>query len=477
MGNFKRCHPILVFFNLKQFLFLIVIPVIRGFITALSGDILDWIAGSWLDILVLSVIVTLAVLNWYFYTYDIDSEKIVVKKGVLYKKETVVFFSKVTTVSITDPFYLRIFGAQYLRADTLGGGPKRTDLSIYLSQKNAEDIKEYLQGEFGLDSKQLYVPKTSSILALALLTSNSLGGILFFSTFISQTGKLLGEEISEMVLTTFEDIARKLAFGLPPATAAIAYTLIFSWILSFIVAFLTYRNFNLRRSRDILYIKGGTITPRRYYIKYRDINFADIRQSIITKTFKLYSMYISAVGYGKRNDDIRCVIPTENKSDFYSIINVFFPDFKPNEVQIKPARTGIMRFVSAPLLYILLIISAIIFTIKNIPSWRDFAFFTGFMLFIPALIYLAVRIMDFMTSGIGCENGYITMRYSKGLQLHTVVIPKERIVGVKLRSSLIQRISKRHKCNVYISAMAEKRTVHKCQNLFIDEAERLLNQL
>ena len=62
------------------------------------------------------------------------------------------------------------------------------------------------------------------------------------------------------------------------------------------------------------------------------------------------------------------------------------------------------------------------------PSWRDFALFTGVMACVPAYWFLTVRLIDFATSGIGRTGDCYTLRYSSGYSLHTVVLPKRKII-------------------------------------------------
>lgn len=90
---------------------------------------------------------------------------------------------------------------------------------------------------------------------------------------------------------------------------AVAYLIIFGWLYSFIRNLIRHKNFVVRRRKNELYIDSGIITNRSYSIRLDEINYIDIRQSLVTKLLGLYSVFVNAVGYGKEKDDISAMIP------------------------------------------------------------------------------------------------------------------------------------------------------------------------
>lgn len=465
----QHVHPLTILANLWQVLYLTIIPVLRGFLLALQGDLASWLQGAWLDILIFLLMIAIAVCRWWVVTYVSDPEELILHTGWLVRKHIHVRWDRVTTVSLLESYYLRPFGAVRFRADTIGGSAGSPDFALILSRSQGEEImrQRRLSGE-GADRS--YTPRTGSILSLSLLTSNSLAGILFIAAFVSQSGKLLGDEFSERLVDTFEEVTRMLAFGLPPAAAAIAYVLLAGWFISFVLTFLRYKNFQVSRNRELLAIRGGVFTSREYSVACDDINYIDIRQSAVTKALRLYSLYISAVGYGKHKDDISCIIPTESRETFTHHCENLFPSFKPAPRQLCPNLSGIMRFIGVALTACAAIPAAMALLIWRFPSWREFIRFTGLMAMVPAIYFLIVRLIEWRTSGVSRRRGIYTIRYSKGFSLHTVVIPEDKMVGLELRQSPIQQFTK--KCDVIIGTRAETHSHHSCRNLDLHEAEK-----
>lgn len=459
-------HPLTIFANLWRVFYLIIIPVLRGFIVALQGDLANWVQGAWIDILVFLVMILLAVWRWWVVVYSYDDAEFVLDSGWLVRNQIRLPWQNITTISVIESFYLRPFRAVRLRADTIGGSAGKPDFTLLVQKAEAQQVLQRLRHTDSGERSWEYVPKNSSILALAVLTSNSFAGILFIAAFISQSGRLLGNEFNEfsyMIIGTFEEAVRMLAFGVPPAAAAIAYMLLAGWFIGFLLTLFRYKNFAVCLNHNTLDIGGGIFTNRDYCIRSTDVNFIDIRQSIVTKLLNLYSLYISVVGYAKQRDDISCVIPTENHRAFTLTRERLFPALSPTDRQIRPRYTAILRFIGVGLSWCIGIPLGMVVLIWLFPSWKSFILFVGLMSMVPALFFLVVRIVDFATGGIAKTGSNYTLRYSKGFYLHTVVIPLDKVVGIELRQSPIQQFTPN--CDLIISTRAEKRYTHLCRNL------------
>lgn len=463
MQQTHRAHPVTILANLWRVFYLIVIPVLRGFASALRGGFAAWVSGAWMDILILLLMVALAVWRWRSVTYWYDDEVIELRSGVFYRKRTRVLWEKIVTLSEVEAFYLRPFGAVLFRADTPGGSFKSADFTILLSHSKSQALISRRRAQSDAADVRQYKPTTGSIVALALLTSNSFAGILFIATVISQSGKVLGNQFSDMLIGTFEETTRRLAFNIPPAAAAIGYVLLAGWFLGFCMAFVRYKNFSLEHQQNSLFIKGGIFTSREYCILYDSIIFIDIRQSIATKLLRLYSLYISVVGYGKQKDDISCIIPTQSTKLFEASREKIFPALSPSPRQYGAHAKGIMRFISEPL-YPCLGIPVLAWAAQYFfPLWSSFIWLIALMLLVPSLFFLLIRIFDFATGGLAVEGNIYTLRYSYRLYLHTVVIPAEKIVSVELRQGFFQKFG--HYCDLIVHTTAEDRAVHRCRNL------------
>ena len=474
MNRAHRAHPIMVLEHLSRFLYLLLLPLLRGVAAGLRNGLAGWLSGAWFDLLILLLIVGLAVARWLLLTYERRPEGLFVQNGIFWRSRTLIPAARVDTIALTYPFWLRPLGAVRLRVDTKAGGFDQADIRLTLRRRDAEELfvdrEEGLSGESYLPRE--YTPRGIYIAALSAILSNSLAGVIFFSTFISQTGTLLGEELENRIYGTFETFTRMMAFGLPPAAAAIAYLLLFGWLFTFVRNLIRHKNFRVRRSAGALDISGGIFTLRRYSVAVGAINYVDIRQSVLTKLLGLYSVFIHAVGYGKMEDDVSALIPATAARDLMRHLSLLLPEFKLTSRQAKPNPGAIFRFLNDAFWPCVLLPAAAIILGRVFPTWADFIYWVGFMSCLPAFLFLIVRILDFTSSGIGRHNNIYTLRYSSGFYLHTVMMPREKAANITLRQSVFQKMD--NKCDVLIYSISEKRRRHHIRNIDKDMAIQVL---
>ena len=444
-----RTHPVTLLQMIWRFLFLLIFPAARGFLTALSGgNVAEWLDGTWKDILIIAAILLLAFLQWWCLRYRWESVGLSIRRGV---------------------------GGVRLRVDTWAGAGNSTDISLILPKKAAESIfskRENALSDLDFAPRE-YHPKGLYVTCLAAILSSSFAGVLFFATFISQTGSLLGQEFADRITGTFERLTRAIAWGIPPATVAVAYLIIFGWLYSFIRNLIRHKNFVVRRRKNELYIDSGIITNRSYSIRLDEINYIDIRQSLVTKLLGLHSVFVNAVGYGKEKDDISAMIPANPWERLQRHLHFLLPEFAASPRQVKPNGGAIFRFILDPLLPTLSIPVAGSVLAMLFPSWADFTYSIVWMAMLPCLWFLAVRLLDFFSSGIGRQGDMFTLRYSSRGQLHIVVLPRERISQIVLRQSPIQAFDRR--CDVLLYSMSEKKTRHHIRNLDIAQVMEIFD--
>lgn len=114
---------------------------------------------------------------------------------------------------------------------------------------------------------------------------------------------------------------------------------------------------------------------------------------------------------------------------------------------------GIFKFLIDPFWPCVLIPAGTVVACWLLPKWTGLIGFAGFMLSLPALWFLGVRILDFLSSGVSRDGDCYTLRYSNRYYLHTVVFPFDKIALVNVRQSILQRGDR--KCDLKVSTRAE----------------------
>lgn len=462
-----HAHPFSILTFLYRFLFLLILPLARGFISALTGDIFSWVRGAWFDILIVALIILLAYQKWEHFQYYMDFDGIYIATGIFFRSEFYISQERISTLSVIRPFWLRPFRIALIRIDTIAGNPRRPDAAFYVWAHEADRIVSLraappavdLDGAPAEDRPHLY-----ELVLLSLLTSNSFIGIVFIATFFSHMGQILGEELSTVLVTTFEELSRRVAFGLPPIFAGAALLLLCGWLVAFCISLLQVKNLFIRRTDNTLHISCGVLVQKEYFLRRDDVSFIDIRQSLATRLLRLYSVYINAIGFAKdKKSDIAAVIPFSTKKRTEKRLTLLFPEYRLSQRILKPNGGAIFKFIIEPLWPCLLIPSGTLAACWLLPSWVEIIRFAGFMLCLPAFWFLGVRLLDFASSGISCSDNYYTLRYSKLYYLHTVVFSYDKIALINIRQSILQRGD--DKCDLVISTRAEGRMRHHIRNL------------
>lgn len=471
--SMRRTHPLSILIFLYRFLFLLILPLLRGFLSALNGNLKEWFTGVWIDVLVLFALIVISTLKWALFQYYMDKDTIELTYGIIFRHKITLPMRSVTTLSSLSSIWLRPFWISKVRIDTAARGTRKADFSFYVRRSEAHRIMRLRQEPKQLQDSCVcrYRPPIWSIVLLSVFTSNTLPGIIMVATFVSQAGKLLGQELSMLLRHTFEETARKIAFGLPPIAAAAALFLFIGWFAAFLMNLLQTKGLEIVRTAHRLQVSGGVLTQKRYSLHVQDISFIDIRQSLITRTLRLFSVYLNAIGFGKEQQDIAAIIPFSIKSRVLSRLSLLLPEFIPTKRTIKPARGAFLKFLLLPAIVLVSIPIAAAYGMRLFPIWADIIRFVGFMAALPALWFFGVRLVDLLSSGASKQREYYTMRYSNGFYLHTVIVAWEKITVIDIRQSIFQRFS--NKCDAVILTRAEGRRHHILRTLHLDDCLRM----
>ena len=262
-----HAHPFSILTFLYRFLFLLIIPLARGFISALTGDIFSWVRGAWFDILIVALIIILAYQKWEHFQYHMDINGVYIATGIFFRSEFYIPQDRISTLSVIRPFWLRPFRIARIRIDTIAGDPRSPDAAFYVWSREADRFSSLRAAPPAMDSDGAPAqdrPHLYELVLLSLLTSNSFIGIVFIATFFSHMGQILGEELSGILVTTFEELSRRIAFGLPPIFAGAALLLLCGWLVAFCISLLQVKNLFVRRSENTLHVSGGVLVQKEF---------------------------------------------------------------------------------------------------------------------------------------------------------------------------------------------------------------------
>ncbi len=470
-GTEKRTHPITILEFVYKYLYLLLIPVLRGlfYLLTTSHDVYGWLSGAWMDLLVVAFILFASYLRWRFQFYCYDGRGLTVRKGLFFRQTLIIPESAISTLAVEEPFFLRLFRAVHLLADTEAGPFQRADCRLVLPKEDAYRLlKQY--GKKTSHNPRLYRPRWTDIAFLSIFVSKTLTGVVFLATFFHKAGDILGEEFRRRLVNGLEGMASLLVF-LPQTGAILALLFLGGWLVGFIRNFVRFIHFTVQREEGALTINSGWLTKRTYSCRVDAVNYLDYRQSILTRLMGLYMVFVQCVGYGK-GDVLAVLVPAADTRSCRRTMRMLLPEMAGRPRQIQPSRGSVIYYALMPFAVCLFLPAAAATVCHFFPGWRQLIVFLGVMLTLPFGWLLILRIIDRCTAGIAVSSRQITLRYSRGYVFHTVVIPRERVNYVRIRSSVFQKWA--GNCDVLVYTYGEWGHCHKVKNLRLQEARELL---
>ncbi|MFA9379922.1 MAG: hypothetical protein ACERKO_02565, partial [Acetanaerobacterium sp.] len=125
--------------------------------------------------------------------------------------------------------------------------------------------------------------------------------------------------------------------------------------------------------------------------------------------------------------------------DLSPTLGGLLPGIRPHARTVKPKRSAWFRYLSPVLWMVPALPCAFLLAVRLFPAWREVTVFLFWMMWFPIGWMLILKLVDYLTAGLSFEQGTLTLRYSRGLILHTVAVKPCRIALITVRQSLFQR--------------------------------------
>lgn len=491
----KRQHPLAIIGYTSKNFWLLLIPLIRGLI-ALRFDFYHWAEGAEWDILAVTVMISAAVLRWYFTEYEITEDSLHILSGVIIRTDKDIPFKCISAVtSEENPIYRQLGAVKlYIDTDAASGGRKSADVSLTASGQDRAMLFNRLTAAFNEDSvkKMNYSYKVSklSLIAFSFLFSSALSGVALLITGLSGGTDIIGEQLERDFLAVVNDLSDAVAQtlgtlikGISPAGIAISIIIAAGFLLSFAGNILRHINFTVSRRGKCILISGGLIVRRRYCINSRKVNIADMRQNLLMKLFGVTSVHVNCTGYGKRKNEFPVFVPIcsirrirDGKSvrRLSGVMDMLLPGFSGAESYVNPKASYIMRFIMPPALLIYGIILLGLLLTMLYPHWHSLISFLTVLAEIPAIWLLFAKACAYCTNGINISGKSICAKYSVMYEFHTITVPLERVAEIRITQTIFQRMNR--SCDVIIYTNSEYTGSHRVRGMPINEVQELVRE-
>ncbi len=457
-NNFKG-HPLMILSFLKPYLFVLVIPVIKGAVQFLLTRRISGVLSF--EIYLFSAILLLAAARWLSFSVTLKNDVITVSRGLIFKTKAKININKLSSiVKSVNPLQSALKAVSFC-LNTEAGNINESDFKFILGKNSAEKLSVAVYGEAGNDIIRYSNPK---IALFSVSSSSALTGIIIAAPVINRAGKLLNIAITEMILDEIDSFSNRFMRYFPPAVTALTVILLTAYGISFLIAFCKNITFRLNLDKERTEIISGLITKKRTVFSKKCLNDLMIVQTPIMRFVKKYSLYASVGGYGNSKSEKAVIIPCGNHHEMKQQFKAFYPDFADEKPFLSAEKNekSYKRFMWLPKLYGILIAAG---AIALMVLFRHFDRFVLFLASIGGLIdlYYADLCKCNYNKGKVSLSEIIRARGSKGFKFCEMYCEREKVGDIKITETPADR--KLGTCKVKLIVRSESADNLKVRNL------------
>lgn len=426
-----------------------------GFVIILYFATIQSSAEDWINILLIMLFALLTFpfifLHWYYYTFYITSKEIVIKSGVVSRRQRNIPIERIQNIEITQNFLQRILGIAKVLIETAGGSETEGMLE-YVSKKDAEDIRyviksyqnkiksekdsdipsfqnlEYLRKETEISEKELFSLNFKDTVINGMLRFRPVIIVFIFWLYSFLQQFLIFPAPEKFDFGQYFDFLKNLDLItlFLYIIIGIIIILISSWLADIILSINTFYNFKLTTEGNKLHTQQGLLNKRKTTIPLKKLQMLVINTNPIRKKFGYFGLTLETAGFGGKGNKPEVAVPLANEKRIIelsrNIRKFIFPEqFIP--ISVKTIRRALVRYLVV--LFPIVLIG--IFILPNI-LW---------VFILTPLLYFAA-ILRYQYRGYAISGDTVIIKQGFWHQKRTV-IPIEKIQTLNIKETFFQR--------------------------------------
>ncbi|MBH5320158.1 PH domain-containing protein [Paenibacillus sp. GSMTC-2017] len=477
MNERRTLHPSFILFG--------VLSVIRGFLPIILIMLfkgIEWSEVEWYWFAGIGVaflfIVLLCFLQWKRFGFWMEADRLIIRQGVLFREEKTIYYNRIHSVNVEQPFIQRILGVAQLKIETPGGNKKADGILHTLSMKDANQIREQLRNfaqgiEKSAGSEQDTVGSVvlNAVDEQQSMTLNHVHNVEGSSSQKESNATQLKKE-SEPLLTLdagklFQAAATSLNFGLAIAFIGGLYSfaddflklflpdhffedvvedstsmmsssllitivaisvILLAWLLSVVLYILKYSGYAIRRDGKQISVSYGLLEKKTVLFDPKNVQAVITSESLLRQPFGYAEVKLQVVSSDKQEQLM--LHPFVKVSEIQSVLDQFVPQMvqhNKTDLVLSP-RKALAFYIRIPLLVAMLLCTGCIIYFGTVGAWS--------LLLLPLIVLW--RISCHRTAGLLLKGDQLTLR-KRFINRTTYYVRKPRIVTMKVKRSIAQR--------------------------------------
>ena len=395
------------------------------------------------------------VLRRIFLRMELTHDRIIIAKGLIFRRCCDIPLSAVTKIEIRRTVALRLLRGKRVEISTLCGGT-----SFYLRTWESLPFLPKYSGA-GVNAGTL------QCIAGAFVDTRALSGVVTFGLFLNRIGKVFGGESFNRIMAAMEGAAEGISqllsllrIGVPKVTALAAVFVGTAWLFVFLRKALGMLRFRLSCEGGYITIRRGVLTLYECRLVRHNLTAVlrcDTLTTLLLRSAPLYCHDVMLFPPVKRFTADRllskmCGLPV-NKLD----------------KRITPPFSALFGHCAAPLGWLGGILAALLLTFITQPVAADMI---QSLLWSGAVISLWFTVtygIYMRLSGASKAAGITGLSFRRGARLYTAVIPDSKAAMYILGRNVFQRFS--GMCDITLAVAGRKR--YKLRNVPYSDIKRL----
>ncbi len=466
-----RAHPIIMLGTVKPFLFVLILPVVKGAVQyILSGRITGILSPSLIAAALVSLI---AYLNYRAFCITVDGNQIVINKGFFIKSTSVIRRERLSSVAVNRGILDLIFGSVTFKINTEAGTAGKTDFSFKLYRKDAKELFSLLYSAEGRTAVRFNVLKSA---VLAAATSSAITGLIVGVPIINNLGRILGVALSKMLFDKLSHASSRFDAYFPPAVNIITVLLLAGYLASFLITLIKMLRFKLKIGKEKIEVEYGVIARCHTVFKKSAINDLTVEQTPIMRIFKLFSMRAAVGGYGDNRGEKAIIVPAARYDEIRGAFSEVFDVLRLPQGAIKAERSkrNAIRFLWVPRIYAEIDIAATVVLALSFPSVSRFLIVSGAALMTLIVYYGNLCFKSYKNGRLDISDKIFASGFS-GLTVRELYCDKSRVGEIKISRTPADKLY--GTCKVDIIVRSESADKIRVRNLSYAEVAKKIEEI
>jgi len=289
------------------------------------------------------ITVTVSVLRYLFFQYAIADDAILIREGVINKKQLDIKYARIQGINTEQSFIYRFFDLVTVSFDTAGSAGSEGQLPAVKSElgqvlrerighakpeSTAEPADGDAENETPADAKPILRLDWGDMIAIGLADRRA----FLFLAILAPLSEQLSERMGAVIANAVEDAAQDLAALGPAIAATLLVTLaiviiVILVIASIVAAFLRYHKFTLYLENGRLRSVGGLLTRHEANMETGKVQLVRIRQTLVMRWFDRLRIVLHQASSKTQKADKNFVIPAAAPGfEAHFVEDVFAPE-------------------------------------------------------------------------------------------------------------------------------------------------------